>query len=122
MFLILINAILDSQLNPGILNIDFKDIEMIFRDKKHFYYGIGEAKGINRTEIATQLALDKMKEMDYPTHCLVIIYANEEFSMDEYAYVIDYISNTFSENIIIKCGISTDNSLSESIKIVVTVG
>ena len=53
-----VKGITDLITMPGVVNVDFSDVKTIMRDSGPAFFGQGQAKGENRVETASQLAIN----------------------------------------------------------------
>lgn len=53
-----VNGITDLITMPGVVNVDFSDVKTIMRDSGPAFFGQGQAKGENRVETASNLAIN----------------------------------------------------------------
>ncbi len=79
--------ILDLLLQTGEINIDFDDIQELFRDKGTMLIGIGKAKGENRATIAAKNAINSLliqgNTIESNVDMLINIYSPYDFTMHE---------------------------------------
>ena len=60
-----VQSVTDLMVKPGIINLDFADVETVMSSMGKAMMGTGEAEGDNRAEIATDMALNNPLIDDY---------------------------------------------------------
>ena len=120
-----VQGISDIIVVPGLINVDFADVQNIMKNRGSALMGIGVASGENRARIAAEAACrSKLLDstIDGATGVLVNITASEDFALQEIddAMTIIHQSTEFNNNNVeIIFGVVFDDSLGEDIKITV---
>lgn len=109
---------------PGIINIDFADVESTMKGKGNAIMGTGEGIGDNRAIDAATSAirnplLENEATIDGATGLLVNIRCDESLTITEYKEINEIITSTVDDRVEIKSGTVVDESMNG--KIIVTV-
>ena len=110
---------------PGIINVDFKDIETTMKDSGTAVMGSAIAKGENRAIKAVQEAISSPllnnNEIEGATKVLLAItYGHApELTMDEFYEITDFIMQRTGERADVIFGTTMDPDLGESIQVTV---
>ncbi len=119
-----VQGISDLITTPGIINIDFADVESTMKGKGDALMGIGEGVGDNRAIDAATSAiknplLENEASIDGATGLLVNIRCDESLTITEYKEINEIITSTVDKKVEIKSGTVVDASMDG--KIIVTV-
>ncbi|MFW5697384.1 MAG: cell division protein FtsZ [Fimbriimonadaceae bacterium] len=90
-----VNGISDIIVRPGMVNLDFADIQSVLKDAGPSLLGIGVGQGENRAVIAAEAAVTSpMLDFELTTakRMLVNITADEGFSIGEAQDVMEYLN------------------------------
>lgn len=109
---------------PGILNVDFKDVETAMRNSGRAILGMGSGKGNERAMEAVKMALDSPlldnMRISGARHLLVnISYGKKEPLMRENGQISEYLQTQAGNNAKLKLGVTPDSNLDE--ELIVTV-
>lgn len=119
-----VQGISDLITTPGIINIDFADVESTMKGKGDALMGIGEGIGDNRAIDAATSAiknplLENETSIDGATGLLVNIRCDESLTITEFREINEIITSTVDDRVEIKSGTVVDPSMDG--KIMVTV-
>jgi cell division protein FtsZ len=109
---------------PGIINVDFKDVQTAMTGSGRALMGTGIASGADRAEEAARLALDSPlldnTKITKAKHLLVnFTYGSKEPTMSETARVKRFLQEEAGNTAHLKMGITHDPNLGEEIAITV---
>lgn len=109
---------------PGIINIDFADVESTMKGKGDALMGIGEGVGDNRAIDAATGAiknplLENEATIDGATGLLINIRCDNSLTITEYREINEIITSTVDERVEVKSGTVEDPTMNG--KIIVTV-
>lgn len=109
---------------PGIINVDFKDVQTAMTGSGRALMGTGVASGSERAEEAAKMALDSPlldnTKITKAKHLLVnFTYGSKEPTMGETAKVKRFLQEEAGNTAHLKMGITHDPSLGEEIAITV---
>lgn len=110
--------------NPGIMNIDFQDVNMVMNAAGSAVMGssvqTGKDKAIKAVEAALHSPLLNNTSITGAKKILVSITATSQgLSMDDYAIINDYLQDTAGKEALLKCGVSIDETLGENLRVTV---
>lgn len=111
--------------NPGFINIDFQDVNMVMKGAGAAVMGSSVQNGAERAIRAAEAALHSplLNNTDIrgAKKILVSVTAatSESLTMDEYAEINDYLQETAGMDALLKCGVSIDETLGDSIRVTV---
>jgi len=118
-----VQGISDIIVVPGMINVDFADVQNIMKDKGSALMGIGIESGEDRAIRAAERACESKlleKSIDGATGMLVNITASEDVSLQEINDAMEIIYNkTNIDNVEVIFGVVYDETLGEQIKITV---
>ncbi|MGL1894323.1 MAG: cell division protein FtsZ [Spirochaetaceae bacterium] len=119
-----VQGISDLITMPGMLNIDFADVESTMKGKGDALMGIGEGFGDNRAIDAATSAiknplLENEASIDGATALLINIRCDDSLSITEFKEINEIITSTVDDRVEIKSGTVVDSSMDG--KIMVTV-
>jgi cell division protein FtsZ len=117
-----VQGISDLIYTPGIINLDFADVETVMSNKGIAHIGIGKAKGDNKSEEAAQMAISSPlleTTIDGAKHILINISGDSNMSMFEANDAIQLIQEATGNDSNIIYGQIIDDSLED--ELVVTV-
>lgn len=120
----LIGGIIDLVMKPGLVNLDFADIETVLLDGGLTMIGIGESDLENRAEKAAREALSNpLLEVDISkvNKALINIIGSPNMSIEEAEEISEIISDALSDNPQVIWGAQTDESMRETIKVMIAV-
>ncbi len=109
---------------PGIINIDFADVESTMKGKGDAIMGTGEGIGDNRAIDAATSAiknplLENEASIDGATGLLINIRCDDSLTITEYKEINEIITSTVDDRVEIKSGTVVDETMNG--KIIVTV-
>ncbi len=108
---------------PGIVNVDFADVQAVMKDAGNAIMGIGIGKGENKAVEAAGIAIaNPLLEgvsMDGATGVLVNVTGGNDFSLHEYEEIATLITNNCDKNANIIIGTAIDNALNDEVRVTV---
>ncbi|MBN2619298.1 MAG: cell division protein FtsZ [Spirochaetales bacterium] len=109
---------------PGIINIDFADVESTMKGKGDALMGIGEGEGDNRAIDAATSAiknplLENEASIDGATGLLVNIRCDNSLTITEFREINEIITSTVDERVEVKSGTVEDPSMNGRIMVTV---
>lgn len=112
-----VESISNVILNPGILNLDFSDIKRVLKEGGSAFFGVGKAKGENRAEQATKIALSSQITR-FPLEKAEGILFNvtsgqDNFSLSEVKQISKSVKEKTSSSTKIIFGASFDDNLAK---------
>ncbi len=119
-----VQGITDVITQPGMMNVDFADVQSIMKNAGSAIMGIGVASGENRAKTAAEGACrSKLLDtnIDNATGVLVNITASEDFELQE-LFDITSVINSATEsvnNVEVKPGVVYDNDMGDEVKVTV---
>lgn len=117
-----VRGISDLIVHPGLINVDFADVNTIMKDAGSALMGIGEASGEGRADVAAQMAIKSpLLDVDIngATGILINIQGDSSLTLSEVEKVSKKIHDTAGEGANIIIGANPESS--EKDKISVTV-
>ncbi|MCU0459825.1 MAG: cell division protein FtsZ [Bacteroidales bacterium] len=110
----------------GYINVDFADVDTVMRDSGVALMGIGTASGEDRATRAIEAALTSplLSSNDITGARSILLNIKSgtgvnEITMDELGELTDYVYETVSDDALIIRGLSTEESLGDSISVTV---
>lgn len=109
--------------NPGMINVDFADVQKVMSGMGAAIMGLGAAEGENRAREAAEQAiscplLDSVN-LQGARGILVNITATEDMGIEEFYEIGNIVHEFASEDAIIKIGTAIDSNLGDEIKVTV---
>ncbi len=107
---------------PGVINVDFADIQTTMRNSGIAHMGIGRATGENRAEEAVKMAINSPlleTTIDGATKVVVNVAGSSSLTLEEFGVAGDLIYELVDEDAEIISGSSIDDSLGD--ELVVTI-
>lgn len=119
-----VQGISDLITTPGIINIDFADVETIMKGQGDALMGIGVGRGDNRAIDAATAAiknplLENESSIEGATGLLINITGDEELSIAEYREINEIITSYVDDNVLVKSGTVISSSPDNEIKVTV---
>jgi cell division protein FtsZ len=118
-----VKAISDIILVPGLINVDFADVEKIMKGRGKAIMGIGEASGSDRALVAAQTAMTSklLEEQDIKgaTGILVNIVGGKDVKLQEVTKAMQLIQSQADKNAEIIMGCVLDKAMTEKIRITI---
>ncbi|OQY40048.1 MAG: cell division protein FtsZ [Spirochaetaceae bacterium 4572_7] len=119
-----VQGISDLITTPGIINIDFADVESTMRGRGDALMGVGEGFGDNRAIDAATFAiknplLENEVSINGATGLLVNIRCDSTLSIAEYKEINEIISSNADPDVDLKSGTVVDENMNGSIKVTV---
>jgi cell division protein FtsZ len=118
-------SVTDLVQNPGVINLDMRDIINVLSHRGQAVMGCGEAAGEDRVDLALQMAISSPLMADQSIRgakaLLVNITSDDDILMSETAGLNEKLSQTVGEDCLVFSGMAVDNDLKESGKLKVTV-
>jgi len=116
-----VQSVTDLMVRPGIINLDFADVETVMASMGKAMMGTGEAEGENRAMIATDLAISNPLIDDYTLKgakgLLVNITGGEDLKLFEVDEVVNKIRSEVDAEAEVIIGAITDASLDGKIRV-----
>ncbi|OQR81914.1 cell division protein ftsZ [Thraustotheca clavata] len=120
-----VKGVTDLIVKPGLINLDFADINTILSNAGRAMMGSGQASGENRSQAAAQAALNNPLLGELPTDSasglLVTIRGGEDMTLFEVDSIMSIIRGCVSESANIIFGTCYDPSLEGSIHVSIIV-
>ncbi|MDX2196131.1 MAG: cell division protein FtsZ [Cytophagales bacterium] len=110
---------------PGIVNVDFNDVNAVMRNAGAAVMGSAVMAGKDRARMAAEAALHSPllnnTDISGAKKILVSIIAGDEstFTMDEYGVINEYFQEAAGRDAMIKPGVGVDPELGESLQVTV---
>jgi cell division protein FtsZ len=118
-----VQGITDLITQPGLINIDFADVESTMRNQGDALMGIGFGTGENRAAEAAKKAIDNplLEEttIEGATRILVNVAGNDELSLVELDEVINIIRSNADPNVVIIHGVTLAPELGDNLRVTV---
>lgn len=119
-----VQGISDLITTPGLINIDFADVESTMKGKGDALMGIGEGEGDNRAIDAATSAiknplLENEASIDGATGLLINIRCDESLSITEFREINEIITSTVDDRVEVKSGTVSDPSMNGRIMVTV---
>ncbi|MDR2375133.1 MAG: cell division protein FtsZ [Treponema sp.] len=118
-----VRSISDLITRPGLVNIDFADVESTMKNQGDALLGIGIGSGENRAAAAAQKAIDnpllEATKIDGATRILVNVSANNELALTELDEIINIIRSNADPNVSIIHGVTLAEELGDSVRVTV---
>jgi cell division protein FtsZ len=118
-----VQGISDLITHPGLINIDFADVESTMKNQGDALMGIGFGTGENRAAEAAKRAIDNplLEEttIEGATRILVNVAGNEELSLVELDEVINIIRSSADPNVVIIHGVTLVPELNDDLRVTV---
>ena len=110
--------------NPGFINIDFQDVNMVMKSAGAAVMGSATYSGKDRALKAAEAALHSPllnnTDITGAKKILVSITATEEsLMMDEFAEINDYFQETAGMEALLKCGVTIDPEMGDLLRVTV---
>ena len=117
-----VTGIADLILNPGLINLDFADIQTIMADKGLAHMGVGRASGKNKIEAAVEMAIKSPlleTSIDGAENVLISIAGDSGLSLLDASGAAELVQQNVSPDAGIFFGMSVDDSLDDEVIITV---
>lgn len=118
-----VQGISDLIINPGEINIDFKDVETVMKNKGCALMGVGVGKGENAAVDAVTMAIENplMPDLvvDKAKAILVNVAGSTKMKLKSFHDVMKFIDNIASEEAHVITGQSFNDSLEDMIKVTI---
>ena len=116
-----VQSVTDLMVRPGIINLDFADVETVMSRMGKAMMGTGEAEGEGRALKATEMALNNPLIDDYSLRgargLLINITGGEDLTLFETDEIVNKIRNEVDHAAEIIIGSVTDNSLEGKVRV-----
>ena len=116
-----VQSVTDLMVRPGIINLDFADVETVMASMGKAMMGTGEAEGENRAMVATEMAISNPLIDDYTLKgakgLLVNITGGEDLKLFEVDEVVNKIRSEVDAEAEVIIGAITDASLDGKIRV-----
>merc|ERR1711966_455926 len=116
-----VQSVTDLMVRPGIINLDFADVETVMASMGKAMMGTGEAEGEGRAMKATEMAISNPLIDDYTLKgakgLLVNITGSEDLKLFEVDEVVNKIRSEVDAEAEVIIGAITDNSLDGKIRV-----
>lgn len=117
-----VQGISDLITTPGLINVDFADVETIMRDTGSALMGIGRATGETRAIEAAKMAVDSpLLELSIngARGILITIAGSEQLGMHEVSEAVQMVTANADENAKVIFGVIIDENLKDEVKVTV---
>lgn len=117
-----VQGISDLITTPGLINVDFADVEAIMRDTGSALMGIGRATGETRAIEAAKMAVDSpLLELSIngARGILMTIAGSEKLGMHEVSEAVQMVTANADENAKVIFGVIIDETLKDEVKVTV---
>lgn len=117
-----VSGISDTIYTPGIINLDFADVQTVMKNRGLAHIGIGSATGDNKAEEAAAMAISSPlleTTISGATDMLINISGDSNVSMFDSNEAISYIKNATGGDVNIIYGQIIDDSLEDELVITV---
>ncbi|MDR1444760.1 MAG: cell division protein FtsZ [Treponema sp.] len=118
-----VQGISDLITQPGLVNIDFADVESTMKNQGDALMGIGFGAGENRAAEAARKAIDnpllEATTIEGATRILVNVAGNADLSLMELDEVINIIRNNADPNVVVIHGVTLDPKLEDNLRVTV---
>ena len=105
---------------PGLINLDFADIQTVMKDKGIAHIGIGSGKGDNRAMDAVMQAVDSpLLETKIDGASDIIVNLTGDVALTDAAEAINYIQDIVGEDVNIIFGTCREDSMNDEVTITV---
>ncbi len=105
---------------PGLINLDFADIQTVMKDKGIAHIGIGSGKGDNRAMDAVMQAVESpLLETKIDGASDIIVNLTGDVSLTDANEAISYIQEIVGESVNLIFGTCRDDSMTDEVKITV---
>ncbi|MCT4585640.1 MAG: cell division protein FtsZ [Peptostreptococcaceae bacterium] len=107
---------------PGIINLDFADIQTIMKNKGEAYMGMGVGHGENRAIMAIENALKSPlveRNINNATGVLMNVTSNMDLGLFEVSECAEYMRDFVHEDANVIFGASIDDSLNDKVKVTI---
>jgi cell division protein FtsZ len=115
-----VQGITDLITVPGLINLDFADVEMVMRDAGSALMGIGAASGESRAAEAAKIAISSPlleQSIDGATGLLINVTGGEDLGLFEVHEAADLVVNTADSGANIIFGAVIDPAISEEVRV-----
>ncbi len=116
-----VQGIADLITRPGLMNLDFADINNVMRNRGKAMMGMGRASGENRAEEAVEMALSSPLlddlELSDASGLLVNITADHTLEMGEISAIMQRVNDIAAADVDTKFGTSLDKSLNGELRV-----
>nr|AKB90682.1 mitochondrial FtsZ1 [Pharyngomonas kirbyi] len=118
-----IQSVTDPMLKPGLINLDFADVQSVMTRMGRAVMGVGEADGENRGERAAASAVNnpllERTSLDGAQGILVNVTGGADMKLSEVQAAADYVSETADNDAQIIFGASKDEKMSGRLRVAV---
>ncbi|HIV98185.1 MAG TPA: cell division protein FtsZ [Candidatus Ornithospirochaeta avicola] len=118
-----VQGISDLITEPGEINIDFADVKTVMKGKGDALIGLGFGEGANRAVEAAKLAISnpllENASIDGAKSVLVNLAGGDSLTIQEYQDVVEIITQSCAEDVLVIAGQSYNPSLGDRIKVTV---
>ncbi|MDR2177841.1 MAG: cell division protein FtsZ [Treponema sp.] len=118
-----VRGISDLITQPGLVNIDFADVESTIKNQGDALLGIGVGTGENRATEAARKAIDnpllEATSIEGATRILVNVAGNSELSLMELDEVINIIRANADPNVAVIHGVTLNDDLADNLRVTV---
>ena len=116
-----VQGIADLITRPGLMNLDFADINNVMRNRGKAMMGMGMAEGENRAEEAVEMALSSPLlddlELSEASGLLVNITADHTLEMGEISAIMQRVNDIAAADVDTKFGTSLDKGLNGQLRV-----
>ncbi|MGB4498352.1 MAG: hypothetical protein WBI40_06615 [Methylococcaceae bacterium] len=119
-----VQGITDCVFCPGMINVDFFDIQLVLSGKSRAIISVNSEFGENRAFKATKQAMSSplFHNVDLKTVCGVLVNISaSDMSIMEFSEIGDIVTENLSEDCTVKIGMSIKSDLDDTINVSVVV-
>lgn len=119
-----VQGITDCVIHPGMMNVDFSDVQQVLSGESRAIISVNSATGENRASNATKQALASplFREADLKNaHAVLVNISASDMGLAEYDEVGDVICESLSEDASFKLGMSINPNLGDVMEVSVVV-
>ncbi len=114
-----IKSITDTINIPGLINVEFTDVERILKNSGFAQTGFGYAKNENRYEKAAKMALNSLPDISNSTGLILNITGDSNITLYEVSEIMNIVSDVIKEDTQIVVGVTVDENISDSIQVTI---
>ena len=114
-----IKSITDTINIPGLINVEFTDVERILKNSGLAQTGFGDAKKENRYEKAAKMALNSLPDISNSTGLILNIAGGSDMALYEVSEIVNIVNDVTEEDTQIVVGAIIDENILGSIQVTI---
>ena len=117
-----VQSISDLVLVPGLLNLDFADVQAVMRDAGYAHMGVGTASGVDKAQKAAEIAVASPlleTSISGATGVIINFTASPDIGLDEIETAAQIITNESDPDATIIWGVALDPSMDDQLRVTV---